>query len=112
MFKKLITTLFWKYCTPKDEEVRLMDDQVEAMFKSLGGETDLISFLKALLKMDKSRYFGAIDDKSRYIIKGEYLRTLYLLRQVQPKEAKESKKTKPKVEAVDTKIAGRYGSEV
>lgn len=64
----------------------------EVRFKDLGESKDILDLLKSIAKGDKTRYFNAPSEEKRLRIKGEYLRTIYLIRQAEAsiKEVKDS----------------------
>lgn len=101
MIKRFFYWLFWKLY---DSDIRAEDfdaDETEGIFLEISMNDKFPDLLKAILKGDKTRYFRAQTEGLRNSIRGEYLRTLYLLRKIQPKKVKGSK--------VETKISGRYG---
>lgn len=102
MIKKLITRLFWKLHKPDWDTTLFPMESANAIFDELKAVEKLPEFLKTLLKADRIRYFSAPDDKSRDIIKGEYIRTMYLLKSLRS----EVDEVKP----INQKISGRYGS--
>ncbi len=98
MIKQLIEKIYWRFIE-RDRVYEGMEDvEVEQVFKSLSLEDDLKRVLRALLKGDKARYFIANNDEQRAIIRGEYSRSLFLIKKLSQKE-----KRSP------MKIGGRYG---
>ena len=75
----------------------------EEILKSL--DPDFEELLRFFGRRDKERYFKAGDERARLIIRGEYLRTLYLLRKIEKLKTLKVETKKPE----ESKIAGRYG---
>ena len=73
----------------------------EVVLKSL--DPDFTELLKSYVRKDKENYFTARDERTRLIIRGEYLRTLFLLKKIERLRT-------PKAEAKETNIPiSRYG---
>lgn len=101
ILKKIGEKLFWKFHKP-DWDTSIFPMEVsDVLFIELRKVEHLPEFLRTLLKADRIRYFNAPDDKSRDIIKGEYIRTMYLL-----KSLKSEDESKP----INQRISGRYGN--
>ncbi len=65
---------------------------------------DFVELLKFYCRQDKEKYFQAGNERARLIIRGQYLRTLHLLRKIE-----KIKITKVGEKEPETKIVGRYG---
>lgn len=106
MIKKLINWLFWKFYEADIKAEDFDNEEIEAVFLEIAMNDKFPELLKAMLKGDKTRHFRASDDKTRNIIKGEYLRTLFFYKKVKPtniKITKDKSKGSPK-------FGGRYGN--
>lgn len=106
MIKKLINYLFWKIYEADIKAEDFDNEEIEGTFLEISMNDKFPELLKAILKGDKTRYFKATDDRSRDIIRGEYLRALYFYRKIKPIGKK--KKSERSVEKY--KFGGRYGS--
>jgi len=88
MLKKIIEELFWRYCDADLSAEGIPEDEVDIIFRTVDDNDEFVNLLKLIALQDKDRYFKAIDDKRRERIKGEYKRTLYLIRKIRPPKKK------------------------
>jgi len=103
MIKRIIEQLFWWYHTNEIESVDFDKEAKEGVYRYLASDEDVYTFLKSVAAGDKTRYFNAMDDASRQRIRGEYLRTRFLMNQI----LKQRDKDKPG--SAGNKFGGRYG---
>ena len=78
-------------------------EELNLILGKYGEDDDLKDVLRLLVASDKERYFKAPDEPNRLVIRGEIIRTSYLLRKIIGGAQVPSKK-------VGTRVAGRYGS--
>ena len=106
MIKRFIYWLFFKFYEADIKAEDFDDEEKEGIFLEIALNDKFPELLKAMLKGDKTRYFRANDDKSRNVIRGEYLRTLYLYKKIKPKTIRNIKLKRSN----NSKFGGRYGS--
>lgn len=82
MFNKLIEWLFWKNYKSNLNVESFTDKETERIIKDMGMVEDAKELFKTMMAGDKIRYFYARIEKQERI-KGEYFRTLYLLKSMQ-----------------------------
>lgn len=78
------------------------DFEEDAIYKTLSADEDWEKLLRFYIFRDKERYFKAPDDRTRNIIRGQIIRTYYIIRKI-----RENKKQKVGSEV--QKTVGRYG---
>lgn len=81
ILKSVVDKLFWKNHV-MDNGPAIGPDAAEEVYRALGGVQGAQMLLKSLLVADRDRYFKATTDVQRAAIKGQYLRTLQLLRHI------------------------------
>lgn len=60
-------------------------EEKDLLLSEAGKIEKLPELFRSILRGDKDRYFRVGDERSRNIIKGEFIRTLYFLRKFNPK---------------------------
>ena len=101
MFKRLIDYLFFRNYTPETDE-DFDKDERDLLLEEMGKVEKSVALYSSIVRGDVNRYFRATDDKTRNTIKGEMIRTLYLMRKMYQKPKVEESKT--------TKIGNRYAT--
>ena len=103
MIRKFIEKLFWKYHQEDLKDVSFEEGKFDEIMNTFRGNEDCIEMIKILARTDKENVFRAIgNDKLQILLKGQYVRTLFLLRQARKKK-EEAKVGTP------SKVGGRYG---
>src|SRR3990167_3872793 len=88
MIKKFIEYLYFRFVgAPRSEKFSLEE---EKLIWERGERETQIEVLRFYLDRDRNRYFIAPDEKTRLLIRGQYLRTNYVLNLMLP-----AKKMKP-----------------
>ncbi len=105
MIKKLIYYLFWKIYEANVKAEDFDNEETDGIFLEISMNDKFPGLLKSMLKGDKTRYFRATNDEARNLIKGEYLRTLFLYKKINPVNKKKLERSVKKY-----KFGGRYGS--
>ena len=82
MFDELIEWLFWKSYKSNLNVESFTDKETDRITKDMGRVADAKELFKAMIAGDKIRYFYARPERQERI-KGEYLRTLYILKSMQ-----------------------------
>lgn len=103
MIKNFIEKLFWRFHEIDLTSPGFTKEEIDLIFKDLSESEDLVNLLKGIARNDKERHFRATKDKTRNVIKGQYIRTLYLIRKMMLPKQVEGSKSKPKG------FGGRYG---
>lgn len=107
IIKKLIDNLFWRYHEPLAAS-DLSRENVDIFFMVLASSDEyehICDTFRSFLKEDKERYFKAVSESERDVIKGSYLRTLYIyMNMIKATEKKMDKKAKKR-----SILNGRYG---
>jgi len=104
MFKEFIEKLFWKYHEIDLTSTGFTKEEIDSIFGELSENEDYINLLKGIARNDKERHFRATKDKTRDVIKGQYMRTLYLIRKILL-----SKQVKELDKKTNKSFGGRYG---
>ena len=104
MLRNWIEKKFWEYWSDdlvnldmftKEESDKILQDTMSE---------DLILLYKSMARSDKSRYFNAPDNNQRNVIRGEFLRTVMLIKRLERARSAEkaAKSDSPK------SFGGRY----
>ena len=104
MLRRWIEKRFWERWS--DDLVNLdmfTKEESDAIFTEVMSE-DLILLLKSIARSDKSRYFNASSNEQRDVIRGEFLRTIMLIKRLEKLRDKEKSAKAPP----SKKFAGRY----
>lgn len=96
--QEVVERLFFYFQQPELQSDKLDKRTLEMILADAGKDEKFVEALKAIAKGDRLRYFRAMNDAQRERIKGEYLRTLFLIQGMEKKKSK-----------INTKIANRYG---
>ena len=105
MLRRWIEKRFWEFWS--DDLVNLdmfTKEESDVIFSETMSE-DLILLLKSIARSDKSRYFNASSNDQRDTIRGEFLRTIMLIKRLEKLRDKEKSTKAP----LSKRIAGRYG---
>ena len=101
MFNHLIDYLYWKQYSKDVKSEDFIKEERDMIFADLEGNEDFKNLLRSIISGDKNRYFRVSDDKSRNIIRGEYLRTLWFLKEItKTSEPKVGKKSNTKMRSI------------
>ena len=109
MFFKIIESIFYRHYEPKVKKTEdFPPDEESLVLGDLGENEDFKSLLRFYTKRDKNRYFGAGDERTRNVIRGQYIRTLYILKGIIRNSP--DKKAEGEKKNLNTKISGRYAT--
>lgn len=112
MIKKLVEKMFWKYHAPLGDIDRTDKEDIDVFFIELAGHdsySDICTMLKAFMREDKEKYFKSANDHERDILKGSYLRSLYIYTNMVKARSKEEDTAKEKKGLKKIVLGGRYG---
>ena len=82
MIKRLIAFIFWWYYESEVSADTCSKEERESIYALLASDPDIAKFLRAVAHGDKTRYFHAKTQAERNKIKGEYIRTMFLVKQI------------------------------
>ncbi len=104
MLRRWIEKKFWEYWS--DDLVNLdmfTKEEADQVLRDVMSE-DLILLLKSEARSYKSRYFNASDNSQRDVIRGEFLKTIQLIKRLEKLRDNEKSAKNPATK----KFGGRY----